>query len=284
MQGVSREFPGVWAERADETICRRRRTYTARVAVERTGAPEGVRATTVLDQIGAGGAKAILVRADDGARYWLKDQASPQGDRLGTTEQVVGRLGRLIGARVCEPTLVDVPQELEGEVEPGRTLPAGWSHGSKHVDDVRETRVLENRKDDDNRVHHAGFFALHDWLGGSDAQWLICGSENNAYWSHDHGLYLAGGPQWTAEQLEAQKDAPFVMPGDASDLDADELERVAVAIEDATQQQLEAELAKLPPDWPVTDDELSGVVNFAIHRRTAVAERVRSLAPTGSSS
>lgn len=118
-------------------------------------------------------------------------------------EQLAGRLGMLIGAPVCEPQLVRIPSDLIGwEIRPGtgRLLEEGWVHGSLAVEPVVETRDLSSRSTDDNPRRHAGIYALHDWLGGSDAQWLAAGPES-IFYSHDHGHYFPGGPAWTSASL-----------------------------------------------------------------------------------
>jgi hypothetical protein len=81
------------------------------------------------------------------------------------------------------------------------------------------------------------------------------------------------------DSLERGRDAHAQLPGDTSNLDAHEIERVAAALEQATTEEMTAKLSKLPADWPVTDHELDSVVAFADHRRGAVAKRVRSLGP-----
>jgi hypothetical protein len=44
-------------------------------------------------------------------------------------------------------------------------------------------------------------------------------------------------------------------------------------------EDIEAELSKLPSDWPVTDSELAAVADFAEARQTQVAARLRALLP-----
>jgi hypothetical protein len=78
------------------------------------------------------------------------------------------------------------------------------------VDPAVETRSLEHRADDDNRRRHAGIYALCDWLAGSDMQWLCGVAEDNAYYSHVHGYYLAG-PEWTQQSLAVMRNAPFAL-------------------------------------------------------------------------
>lgn len=42
-------------------------------------------------------------------------------------------------------------------------------------------------------------------------------------------------------------------------------------------EEIEAELSKLPADWPVSDGELVAVRDFAEHRAGPAAQRLRGL-------
>lgn len=228
----------------------------------------------------AGGSGAFLVLADDDRRYWCKSLKNFQGPRIPVTEQIVGRLAALIDAPACEVALVKLDAITGWEFRPGsgRVVEAGWAHGSVAVDPAVETRSLEHRADDDNRRRHCGIYALCDWLSGSDVQWLYGVSEDNAYYSHDHGFYLTG-PEWTPESLTAGRDVPYTLSIPPDQLDQGELTRLAHAIDGLSPQDIEKELSKLPGDWPVTDDELAAVAEFVNHRRGPVAARLRAVVP-----
>lgn len=214
--------------------------------------------------------------ADDGERYWCKVTNNPQSQRVPTNEQLVARLGELIGAPVCTPQIVKIPGALVGwEFRPGLTLSEGWAHGSLALDPVIETHTLDNRPSDDNARRHAGIYALHDWLAGQDPQWLTRGAETE-YFSHDHGHYLPSGPDWTPDTLRAAVGTANQLGVPASGVDAGELERLAGALEAVTRQDLEACASKIPAAWPVTDDELGAFVSFAFDRRQPVADRLRA--------
>lgn len=248
------------------------------MAITRREDVDGVLAVLPLRPSTAGGSGSFLVLADDQRRYWCKSLNNFQGERIPVTEQIVGRLAALIGTPACEVALVRLDPIAGWEFRPGtgRLVEPGWAHGSVAVDPAFETRALEHRTDDDNRRRHAGIYALCDWLAGSDVQWLYGVAQDNAYYSHDHGYYLSG-PEWTAESLAAGRDAPFALSIPPDQLDAAELTRLADALDDQSRQEIERELSKLPLDWPVTDEELAAVADFADHRRGAVAARLRAL-------
>lgn len=250
--------------------------------VKRSGDPDGVEAEAPLKPSTGGGSGSFLVRADDGNRYWCKTLNNLQHPRVPLNEQIVGRLGLLIGAPVCRPQLVRISPALVGwEFRPGsgRLLEEGWAHGSLAVDPALETRDIQmNRARDENPRRQAGIYALHDWTGGSDSQWLMEGADG-MFHSHDHGHYLPGGPGWTIASLQASAAATFELPTPPTGLDAAELERLADALNAVTEQEIVEVVSKLPAAWPVQDDELEALVDFVNDRRQAVAQRLRALVP-----
>ncbi|MGI8845852.1 MAG: hypothetical protein ACR2HC_06735 [Thermoleophilaceae bacterium] len=247
------------------------------MAVARADEAEGVSAVMPLRPSAAGGSGSFLVLADDGQRYWCKSLNNFQGERVPVTEQIVARLGSRIGAPACEARLVDLTDIAGWEFRAGagRVVEPGWAHGSLAVEPALETRGLDYRGDDDNRRRHCGIYALCDWLAGGDLQWLLSVEEDNAYYSHDHGFFLTG-PDWTIATLGAAHTASFALSEPGDRLDADELERLADALEALTREDIEVELSKLPSEWPVTDEELDAVADFAHSRRGAVTGRLRS--------
>lgn len=245
--------------------------------------PSGVTAELPLQRSERGGSGSFLVRASDGKRYWCKVVNNPQHPRVPVNEEIVARVGLLIGVALCEPQLVRVPSDLAGwEFHAGHFLEEGWAHGSAAVEvPVVETRSLQHRGEDDNARRHAGFLALHDWLCGQDAQWLVAQPAQNMYWSHDHGHYLPDGPGWTVDSLRLARDSNCALATDTGGLDQGELGRLADALESVTGADLLEALAETPPDWPVGDDELEAVVDFLVRRARPVAARVRSVRTGG---
>lgn len=226
----------------------------------------------------AGGAGSFLVLADDGRRYWCKALNNFQSPRVPITEQLVARLGALIGAPVCVAQLVLLDDIAGWEIRPGsgRLVEPGWAHGSLAVEPAIETRSLEYRRDDDNARRHAGLLVLSDWLLGGDLQWLRALDEDNAYHSHDHGFFLTG-PDWTAETLRARQNEPVTLSVTTDYLDRDELAHLAERLEGMTREEIDSVLSKLPAGWPVTDDELEQLAEVVDARCPQVVGRLRTL-------
>ena len=87
---------------------------------------------------------------------------------------MVGQIGQLIDAPVCEVTLARIPEEFVGwEYRPGRHLEAGITNASRDVPGVLENKgPLGHRSEDDNAVRHVGIYALFDLCMGTDPQWI----------------------------------------------------------------------------------------------------------------
>lgn len=221
-----------------------------------------------------------MVLGEDQIRYWCKAVNNFQGPRLPVTEQIVGRLGHLIGAPVCDSKLISLDEIVGWEIRPGtgRLVEAGYAHGSRAVEPTLETREMRFRADDDNSRRHCGLYALSDWLYCGDLQWLRATDEDNAYYSHDHGFFLTG-LDWTRDSLAAcgAEQGPITI--DPNHLDPIELGRLADALEGLSLADVEDAISGLPASWPVSDEELAAVAQFADMRKAPVAARLRTLVP-----
>jgi hypothetical protein len=237
-----------------------------------------VQAVAPLQQSSQGGSGSFLIRADDNRRYWCKALNNTQDAPLvPVNEQIVARLGAVVGIAVCEVRLIEIPAAFAGwEFRPGRTLQPGYAHGSLAVEGAVEMHQLDHRADDENAARHAGFFALYDWLGGQDPQWLYAPAEGNRYYSHDHGHYLFG-PAWTPASLAQHAADPVQLQQPTASLSAPEIVRLADRLQAVTVQEMEDALSNLPVGWPISDAELTAVVHFAAQRSNPVAQRLRAL-------
>lgn len=226
-----------------------------------------------------GGSGTFLAADADGAKWWVKPLNNRQGGKVVVTEQVVSRVGALIGAPVCEAAVVEIPPELEGwEFRPGSALEAGYAHGSRAVDAALEERALSHGDRDDNGVRHAGVFALYDWCWGGDDQWLYAELDDRKLFSHDHGWYFPdSGNNWSVATLEAQADEPHPPRWPSGHLDGRELERLAAVLRLLPQEKLVEALMDIPETWPVSDAELEALGCFLEYRAPRVADRLDAL-------
>lgn len=235
--------------------------------------------TLPLQQGAHGGSGAFLAKGSDGRRWWVKPINNGQGPRVLVAEYIVGKLGQLIGAPVCETSVVEIPPALAGwEFRPGLALVPGLGHGSVAVQDAFEEYALNYRDRDNNRVRHAGVLALYDWCFGNDDQWLYSETQDRKVYSHDHGLYFPNQDLWTEDSLAAHVDRAHLLDGPHVNLDKAELTRLSGALRGVTRKQLRAVLSDVPLVWPATDSELASIGCFLERRANAVADRLDELA------
>ena len=228
-----------------------------------------------------GGSRPCHVAADDGQTYWIKQVNNPQSARVPVTEQVIAACGLLIGAPVRETRLIGIPADFEGEkLMNGTVLGQGIAHGSLNLEFAifDKTWAPDHRDRDDNRRRHAAYFALFDWCWGDDRQWLYDSAEDLTMYSHDHGHFLPGAPDWSGETLRQAVDLERSLDTSPDGLDRHELIRVANALEAMTTGPLLRILASIPASWPVDDQELEVLGWFLDCRRGPVAGRIRQLA------
>jgi hypothetical protein len=225
-----------------------------------------------------GGSGAFLARCSDGQRWWIKSQNQMQGGKVIVTENIVGRVGALVGAPVCDVAVVRIPSAIAGwEFRPGQRLVEGFAHASRDVPDVIQEGTLLFRADDDNARRHVGIYALYDWCWGGDNQWLYCTTDENRIHSHDHGWYLPDvGNDWTEASLTAQQGTTHELGEDHTGVDVGAVTDAIAALRTVTREDLAAILRDVPSSWPATDDELEAVGAFLEDRANDVADRLQA--------
>jgi hypothetical protein len=109
-------------------------------------------------------------------------------------------------------------------------------------------------------------------------QWLYDLQDDRKIYSHDHGHFLPGAPNWSAGTLAQSAELPHELSADGDGLDDNELERLAVRLESLTMGEIAEVVRKIPAAWPVTDEDLEIAAAFFDFRREPAAERLRALA------
>lgn len=91
-----------------------------------------------------------------------------------------------------------------------------------------------------------GVCALYDWCWGADDQWLYCETDDRKLYSHDHGHFLPGGPDWSEATLLAQVDQPHPAHYPTADVDSDELKALSEKLETPLRASLVDLLMRVP--------------------------------------
>jgi len=226
-----------------------------------------------------GGSGAFLAADETDSKWWVKPLNNLQGERVAITEAIVGLVGKIIGAPVCDTAIVRISDDLAGwEFRPGATVVPGYAHASLEVSGVVEERSLLFRERDSNSKRHVGVIALYDWCWGGDDQWLYSGPSDQELFSHDHGYFLPDtGPTWSIATLEGNVDVPHVKVCPLDGLDQQEVARVAESLRTLPQSRLIESLSLIPESWPVSDEELEAVGWFLQRRAPAVSARLEDL-------
>lgn len=227
-----------------------------------------------------GGSGTFLARASDRRRWWVKPQNSPQGPRVVISEFLVGRLGAVIGAPVCDVRILRIPADLVGwEPRSGLQLEEGLASGSAAIAGTLEDSQLLYRDRDDNERRHAGILAMFDLCWGADQQWLYAARDDRKIYSHDHGGYFPdAGPNWDETALLAHVTEAHPFPVSPSGLSASEVHRLASVLRDMGRTEIRDVLVSVPGSWPITDVQLDAIGFFVEARKDEVATRLDELA------
>ncbi|MDA0635339.1 hypothetical protein OUY22_18105 [Nonomuraea sp. MCN248] len=242
---------------------------------------DGLYVRALIGSVGQSFASPFQVLANDGRRYFVKALDGCQEFARGSlaVEYVVAEAGRLIGAPVCDSSLIRIPEDFADWPMPFGKLQPGIAHASAAIEQAVESRpALRHRVQNDNRSRHVGLYALYDWCFGDDAQWLHDLDDDRAIYSHDHGLYLPPHDgSIRAELLQRCVDEPNELPDPAAGLAPEAVRGVSEALERINRDALVNVVRSVPASWPVTDDDLEALGWFLEHRASEVAARVRAL-------
>ena len=225
-----------------------------------------------------GGSGAFMGVCEVKQRYWIKPLNNSQGHLVPITEQIVGRVARLIGAATCKVKTVEISEDFAGqEFKQGKQIEAGIAHGSLSVDDIVDVSGLNvYRKNDDNQRRHTTIFALYDWCWGDDMQGLCKTTNDYQFFSHDHGHYLRPeGRDWTVESLRENVDKSHELSQSKESVTSTDVNEIIKQLESVTRDQLIEVLSYIPRSWPVNDEALETVGWFLEYRIPGVVQRIK---------
>jgi len=114
-------------------------------------------------------------------------------------------------------------------------------------------------------------------------QWLYDLTDDRKTYSHDHGHFLPGGPEWTIESLQEKVDDSHEIDSRARGLDENELVKIAELLDNIERDTLREILQAIPESWNIEAGELEAVGWFLEKRSSGVAQRLRVLAESNHS-
>lgn len=147
-----------------------------------------------------------IVAADDGREYAIK---GPHLMRATVNEQIVGRLGQVIGAPVPEISFVSLPEPLAADLRgkalaPGDSLARvtqGLFHGLEFIPDCSDRVWIQSVDEPANLPRFAALAVMYGWFPAGDQQLIYANTKPHLVYSVDHGHFFAGGPDWTVGSL-----------------------------------------------------------------------------------
>jgi hypothetical protein len=251
--------------------------WTALLAAGTSDRPAPLRAETYLRSFGTG-SKPVLLQCSDGGSYVVKGK---QAGRQIVNDQVIAALGRLMGAPVPVPALVDVPAQLIAlqpelqELAPGISLAPGVSHGSTWVPGCSNQEPLRHTDAEGNNERFAILAVLYGWMQAQDHQFIYATASPHLVHSVDHGHFFAGGPNWTVDTLGATGHA---------DLDATItphvswenglLSDVRNRLTNITDEVIAQAVSRPPDDWGLSNSDRSALASYLSRRRGEMVNKI----------
>lgn len=222
------------------------------------------------DYMGAKRTKAqpVILACDDGREYMVKGQ---NAGRQIVNEQIVARLGLLLGAPIPETKIVEIPDELIKLEKNLAHITAGTAHGSLYLRDTYFDRCLIATSEPVNRPRLALLAVLYGWVGENDRQYLFTNNPPRLIYSIDHGHFFPNSPNWTANDLaiaqDAQIDPVFVSE---CNLTPSEIEQALEALANINEAAIVDAVAYPPTEWGLTIDERTMMMQYLIKRQLQI--------------
>ncbi len=236
---------------------------------------------TLIEPLGSSnqsGAGAFLGLANNNLKYWIKTLNNKQGPKIPITEQIIGRIGKIIKAPTCDVKTVNLPNSIEEyELYSENFLQPGIAHGSLAISNNKSVFHLEHKNRGSNNLIYCYFYALYDLCWGANPHWLISLNDDFNYYSHDHGFYLPpSGPNWNISAIQYCLDEAHELPDKRHRFDQETIEKVVSCLFNITKESLIDALSAIPRSWPVTDHELEEVGLFIERRIPGVVKRLKN--------
>jgi hypothetical protein len=212
-----------------------------------------------------GTTRAVLADCEDGNRYVIKGR---QVMRPLIADHIVGRLSALIGGPIPAVELINVPAELVQPRSFFEHFEPGIGHGSLYLAGCRDSRWILYPDDPGNPERFAVLSVLFGWVDPEDRQFLYNSTSPHRVYSADHGRFLAGSTDWTADSLRGASAATLdewfmteVRMGRSMLKDA--VQRLARV----TDSEIAQAVSGLPEEWGITLDERMALAAYLARRR-----------------
>lgn len=212
-------------------------------------------------------AQPALLRCSDGKDYVVKGQ---NAGRQIVNEQIVSRLGLLLGAPVTEVQIVDITKLLEVEKNLNH-MATGTAHGALFVPDCFDSRDLLATSDKENRSRLVFLAVLYGWTGANDRQFLFRNTPPRLVYSVDHGHFFPNSPNWTVQDLLDNYYAqPDIFLSEECSFTPQEINQALDVLSHVKEAEIIDTVAFPPTDWGITIDERIMMVEYLIKRQQSL--------------
>jgi hypothetical protein len=248
-----------------------RRDLRALIAAEFDKRPAPIKATTYL-QTWQSHSKPVALMCEGGGKYVVKalqmNRVAEMG-RVLVNDQIVARLGELIGASVPRVAFIDIPVELIANQAQMSHMMAGIAHGSQFVENVTEREGFLYAAIPENRPRFALLAVLFGWIGAQDHQFVYSKTAPQLVYSVDHGHFFPGGPVWTEQSLAAATHPqPDTQITNSCNATQEELHLALRALSAVPDEALISIVALPPDEWGLTMEDRITLFEFFTERRS----------------
>lgn len=223
------------------------------------------------------GSQPVRVSCDDGRDWVVK---GIHAGHQAVADQILGRVGRSLGAPVPEVGLVRLHSDLLANDVRLAAYSDPICHGTVYQPGFGDRAGFDHAKE--NGRSYALLAAFYGLCGASDHQVIFSVNPPPTVMSVDHGCFLLGGQQWTTESLEtlptsADLDSQVVA---ASPPSVPHLEEVLEAVVGLSDEALALAVASPPASWGITlDARVRAAMLLAARRDSLVTAIQRRLTP-----
>ena len=213
----------------------------------------------------------VWLECNDNKIYVVKGQ---HAGRAIFNDQIIARLGQLIGAPVGQPVVIIIPDELK-QIEPQlHDISSGLAHGTLWITDTTDRLWLAHTDKDYNRSRFAALSILYGWLCANDQQLIYSNQDPYLVHSVDHGHFFPGGQDWNVQSLANNPQVqPYPEIYNNCSLKDEDIKASLINLNKITYGDI-IKVVGLPPDeWGVSMSERVEISKFIISRRDEMLAR-----------
>ena len=204
-------------------------------------------------------AQPVLLGCEDGKDYIVKGR---QAGRQIVNDQIVARLGLVLGAPVGDPVLVEIAPELI-EIEPKlEYIAPGVAHGTRYIPNCFDQFTLIATSEPANRSRLIRLALLYGWTCAKDHQFLFNTTPPRLIHSVDHGHFFPNGPNWSSQDLNSAP--PSILDPYFADCQftSHEIAEGRRVLEQITLAEIVRAVAHPPDQWGITVSERVAMVRY----------------------